>query len=230
MCKTADIAYLSVIRNTTPQWGNYAHVATQRNFKKNDVLLYVGQIPKYLYYVMQGEFCFKFVDIEGREQTVQYVGEKSLVGETFFIMGCPVRTTVVCTSSATVLSFTREQVLSELLPNDPELLQGLLVSLAHKVIFNSNRRLIEEFDSIQARICNLFFQHLQRNALGECIIRLPWNYNELSLFLGIHRVTLYKTIKDLEKRGIWKKQRLGEFRVLNLEALQRVALNMAVTT
>ena len=109
---------------------------------------------------------------------------------------------MVAASDCIAYSFSRQCVMSEILPRHPDLMLALLKTLALKVRILSNQTVCLSLDDLSSRICK--FLHLRQNEQdqegGAQFVSPGLNQQELANLLGVHRVTLNKALRELERK------------------------------
>ena len=183
-------------------WLNYKHLAKERRMVKGEKLIEAGSYPDELFFIKSGKVRMEYCHIDGTEKIVWYFGKDLIVGETPFFQRSICRTSLVCTQSTTVLAFPRKAVNEVILPDNPRIVQGLLYGLTSKVRFLVEQIFALSFDSVTIRYCKFLRLFSARLATGELVARPTLRQHEIASLLGVHRTTLYKAIKDLERRGV----------------------------
>ncbi|MDY0275499.1 MAG: Crp/Fnr family transcriptional regulator [Desulfomicrobium sp.] len=157
-----------------------------------------------LFFLDQGEVWLVRSSLDGREKIIWSTGPDSLFGETPFFDELAPRSSMVAASDCMVYVFSRQCVLSEILPHNPDLMLALFRTLAMKVRILSNQTVSLSLDDLSSRICK--FLHLRQNEQvqerGGQFVFPGLNQQELANLLGVHRVTLNKALRELEKAGI----------------------------
>jgi len=158
----------------------------------------------FLFFLDSGEVWLTRSTLEGREKIIWRIGPDSLFGETPFFDDLPARSAIVAAMDCTVYAFSRKCVLNEILPQNPELTSALFRTLAIKVRVLINQAVCLSLDDLPSRICK--YLNLRREAQilkdGPLVVCPVLNQQELANLLGVHRVTLNKSLRELEKAGI----------------------------
>lgn len=221
--QTNSVSEHSLIHSTMPQWGKFAQYATRRHFKPGENVFMAGDVVKCLHYIVSGEINFIFTHLDGREKVLHHTGPQSTVGEIFFFLNIPCTGNFVCFKETTTLCFSRDTIIRSLLPNNPDLLNDLLYSLAYKYYFTGSQLLAHSLDSTAVRICRILSLHLEHDDQGRLVARTPWRLSRLEDFLGTHRVTVYKAIKGLESKGVLRKLNNMEVLILDEDYFREIA-------
>ncbi|NCC76464.1 MAG: Crp/Fnr family transcriptional regulator [Clostridia bacterium] len=157
-----------------------------------------------LFFLDSGEIWLTRSTLDGREKIIWRIGSDSLFGETPFFDELPARSAMVAAMNSTVYAFTRKCVLEEILPRHPDLMAALFRTLAIKVRVLINQAVSLSLDELPLRICK--YLQLRQEVVtykdGPLVVRPGLNQQELANLLGVHRVTLNKALRELEKAGI----------------------------
>lgn len=158
----------------------------------------------YIYFLDAGEVWLTRTTLDGREKIIWAIGPDSLFAETPFFDELPSRSSIIAGADCTAYAFTRTCVLNEILPRHPDLMLSLFRSLAFKVRVLINQASSLSLDDLSSRICK--YLHLRRREdvgeKGPLVVCPGLNQQELANLLGVHRVTLNKALRELEKSGI----------------------------
>ena len=115
--------------------------------------------------------------------------------------------------------FSKECVYKVLVPQYPDIALCLLRSLARKTRLFANQSVTLSVRELPIRICR--FLRLQASMLpdGTMDRRIvpELNQQELASLLGVHRVTLNKALRDLERDGVIGPYSRHEVYVLNTQ-------------
>lgn len=197
----------------TALWQRYAHLAKQQHFAKGDIFIKPGVLNE-LYYIVAGQIRMDYCSVDGTEKAVWYLGRNSLAGETPFFLQTPSRTSFVCTKPTVVLAFSRKVVFETILPENPQIVQSLLHGMASKILILTEQ-IFSSLDPITTRYCKLLYQHSQRQPSGELLSRPPLKKHDIAKLFGIHRITLYKAIRELVQQEVLAIAPCGSMRILD---------------
>ena len=183
-------------------WLNYKHLAHERRLSKGDALIEAGTCPTELFFIKSGKVRMDYCHIDGTEKIVWYFGKNLIVGETPFFQQSLCRTSFVCTQATVVLAFSHKVVNTIILPDNPRIVQSLLHGLTAKVRFLVEQIFALSFDSVVIRYCKFLRLFSERLDSGELVAIPSLKQHEIASLLGVHRTTLYKAVKELEKKGV----------------------------
>lgn len=183
-------------------WLDYKHLAQERRFSKGDKLVEAGTHPEELFFIKSGKVRMEYCHIHGTEKVIWYFGKNLVVGETPLFQQSICRTSFVCTQPTVALAFSYKMLTTVILPGNPHLAQSLLHGLTAKVRFLVEQVFTLSFDPVTIRYCKFLRLFSKRLASGELVARPTLRQHEIASLLGVHRTTLYKSIRDLERKGI----------------------------
>lgn len=185
-------------------WRKVLSQGRRMKFAKGTHISSQGPDASFLYYLERGEIWLTRTTMDGREKIIWAIGPDSLFGETPFFDELPARSAMVAATDCTVYAFARQCVLSQILPTHPDLMLALFRSLALKVRVLSNQAVSLSLDDLPSRICK--YLHLrQKDEVPEkapLVVSPGLNQQDLANLLGVHRVTLNKSLRELEKSGV----------------------------
>lgn len=185
-------------------WRRVLSQGRRMKFVKGTHISSQGPDAGSLYYLERGEIWLTRTTMDGREKIIWAIGPDSLFGETPFFDELPARSAMVAAMDCTVYAFSRQCVLSQILPNHPELMLALFRSLALKVRVLSNQAVSLSLDDLPSRICK--YLHLRQtddaSEKTPLVVSPGLNQQDLANLLGVHRVTLNKSLRELEKSGV----------------------------
>lgn len=178
-----------------------------------------------LFFLDQGEIWLVRSSLDGREKIIWSIGADSLFGETPFFDELAPRSVMVAAKECIVYSFTRQCVLLEILPCYPDLMLALFKTLALKVRILSNQAASLSLDHLSSRICKfLHLRQIEQSQQEKTPCVSPGlNQQELANLLGVHRVTLNKALRELEKAGILSPYSRNEVYILDNERFCELA-------
>ncbi len=207
-------------------WRQVLHLGTRLHFRKGEEVMHGGAKGEYLYYVHQGEVRLMRSTLDGREKILMSMRSGSITGETPFFDEVPARSSIVAGTDCVVYAFSHDCVMHEIVPCYPELTLALLHSLASKVRVLCNQSVSLSLEELPARICRFLHLRMRNSGQGDPDPRiLPGlNQQELANLLGVHRVTLNKTLRELEREGVLGPYSRDEVYVVDMERFRELAL------
>ena len=179
-------------------WRQVLDLGTRLRFRKGEEM-HGGEKGEYLYYVHQGEARLMRTTLDGREKILMSMRSGTVTGETPFFDEVPARSSIVAGTDCVVYAFSRDCVLHEILPNYPALTLALLHSLASKVRVLCNQSVSLSLEELPPRICR--FLHLR-----------------------MHRVTLNKALRELEREAVLGPYSRDEVYIVDMERFHELSL------
>ena len=164
--------------------------------------------------------------LDGREKILMSMRSGTVTGETPFFDEVPARSSIVAGTDCVVYAFSHHCVMYEIFPNYPELTLALLHSLASKVRVLCNQSVSLSLEGLPPRICRLLHLRLRHGGQGLPDPRiLPGlNQQELASLLGVHRVTLNKTLRELERESVLGPYSRDEVYIVDMDRFRELAL------
>ncbi|MGB7519396.1 MAG: Crp/Fnr family transcriptional regulator [Spirulinaceae cyanobacterium] len=196
------------------------HVVT-RSHPSNQVILLENDWGGSVYFILEGWVKIRTYNLDGKEVTLNILGNGEVFGEMAAMDEVP-RSTDVITLTPTKISSVPAQDFTELIRSEP--LAGLrLAQLMAKRLRQVNRRLrLREADSL-SRVADtiLFLAEGQgkQAELGTEIPNLP--HRELSSLSGLARETVTRVLTKLEKRNLIARDS-NVLRIPDIQALERI--------
>lgn len=199
-----------------------AHIVT-RTHPANHVILLENDWGSSVYFILEGWVKIRTYNLDGKEVTLNILGNGELFGEMAALEEAP-RSTDAITLTSTLIGNMPSQDFVQLIQTEP--LAGVRLSqLMARRLRQVNRRLrLRESDSMLRVADTLLFlaegQGIQRQT-GTELPKLP--HRELSSFSGLTRETVTRVLRKLERKGlILRHQHL--LCIPDVQALERLIL------
>jgi CRP-like cAMP-binding protein len=226
---------LPFFENLCPSWRSIASLGVRRAYPKGCEILGLENPPvDGVYFIDEGTVEIMLYTSRGPEKVLFYAGPGCIFGEISCFAAGDRETeeaNVLARSDCVVYFFSREQVEGIIAKQYPHLLIELIRASAVKI----KMFVVLLQDSLNSdnfmRVCKMLV-YLVRFKLGESgadpqaanlqreiIIRPDLNQNDLARLLGIHRVTVTKSISRLKRMGL-----LGHFSKKTLKIVDYPAL------
>ncbi|HML59283.1 Crp/Fnr family transcriptional regulator [Solidesulfovibrio sp.] len=214
------------ISSVAGAWRQVLHYGKRCRFPKGAEILPGGTTGEHLFFIDQGEVRLQRITRDGREKLLLSLHPGAIVGETPFFDEVPSCSTIVAATDCVLYSFSKDCVVGELIPRYPALAMALLQTLAAKVRVLCNQSVRLSLDDLPSRICT--FLHLRAHMLedGSMAARVSpgLNQQELANLLGVHRVTLNKALRELERESILGPYTRDEVYILDDKRFQELIL------
>lgn len=196
------------------------HLVT-RTHSANQVILLENDWGTSVYFLLSGWVKIRTYNLDGKEVTLNILGQGELFGEMAALDEAP-RSTDVIALTPTLTGNMPAQDFVQLIQTEP--LAGIRLSqLMARRLRQVNRRLrLRESDSM-SRVANtlIFLAEGQgiQDQTGTQIPNLP--HRELSSFSGLARETVTRVLTKLEKKGLILRNQ-HTLCILDLQALERL--------
>jgi CRP/FNR family transcriptional regulator, cyclic AMP receptor protein len=178
--------------------------AVVRNHPANQMILLENDWGGSVYFVLEGWLKIRTYNVDGKEITLNIVGQGEIVGEMAALEQAPRSTDVLSLTTATIANIPAEDFV-QLLKNEP--IAGMkLAQLMGRRLRQVNRRLrLRESNSASRVADTLLFlaegQGIDINSKkGAEIPNFP--HRELSSMSGLARETVTRVLTKLEKDGL----------------------------
>lgn len=212
------------IKGETATWKNVLHLGQKQKFEQGETIINAGELVTNLCYLHSGAVCMKRTSWDGGEKIIMHIEQETLFCEVPFFTSRPIRSSFVCHSDATVYFFSKKTV-DTMLAEYPEIAKDIINILSEKVSLLSNQSASLGLDSLEKRIVKYIL--LQYNSAplqaNETISLGSLKMKDIASLLGVHRVTLYKAFKDLEKMNLIEMHSNNSLRILDADALSAIA-------
>jgi len=194
-------------------------------YAKGDYIIRQGEPVDSVYYLQSGT-CYRATITDKGDEIIYGIKEsnnleKSLVGVlTCFSDGFS-KNNFIAGSKCTGYKIPKK-VFMAYVDDKPDLLKKLLY-----MAMAEYQELIGSFQSRQeGRVANRLCDLLLKNAAmseGRLVVnRTHHNYEQISRFLGIHKVTVARIVRTLKKEGIISKEKTG-FVILDQQRMAKLA-------
>ncbi len=211
--------FFSVPGESSGVWRQAYHLGERLIAPKGSVVVAGGSVSDALYFVEQGELWLLRTMLNGREKRLMRIGPGSVIGEVSLFDGVTNLSSIAAGKTSVLYRFSRECVYNVLVPQYPDIALCLLRVLARKTRLFANQSVTLSVRELPIRICR--FLRLQASMLpdGGMDRRIvpELNQQELASLLGVHRVTLNKALRDLERDGVIGPYSRHELYVLDIE-------------
>ncbi len=206
------------LRDLNTPWRDVLHLGVRRTHKKGEHIAHNDQ----LFFLEKGLVRLTHNSRDGKEKILWYIGAGCIFGETPFFDSLDLsgESSQVCALDCVVHVFSRECVFNDIFVQRPDLAMDLLPSMARKVRILSNQASSLYVDDVAIRLCKFLGQKLVPGS-DPLQARPGISRQEMSSLLGVHRITLFKSIKHLEDCGLLYPHIRGEFTILQPEEFFR---------
>ncbi len=214
------------IKINSNTWNKVLKLGIRQEFKHGDSIICAGELVTTLRYLQSGVVCMKRTSFDGNEKIIMQIESNSLFGEVPFFTKEPISSSFTCYDDAVVYSFPKDTV-EKMMETHPCIAKDVIYRLSQKVSVLSNQLASLGLDTLEQRIVKFLF--LRYNSMdlssNETISFGPMRMKDIASILGVHRITLYKALKTLEKAGFIKMLGEHKLQLLNIDALAAIAYN-----
>ncbi len=177
-------------------WREVLSLGRRQAYKKGQQVT----MGPYLYFLDSGKIRLSHISLQGLEKILWYLHPGSIFGETPFFDRVPSAGYFHCSSDCTVYNFTHQAV-EKLAGERPDLMLDLCRSMARKMRALSDQASSLFLDSLRVRTVRFLAQHVVQGT-DPMLVDLGITKQELAALLGVHRISLYKILKDYEDAGV----------------------------
>lgn len=197
-----------------------ASIAKGRTYQRNEVLFHEGESAEAIYLIKKGQVKLSRVFKNGKEITLQIVGDDQIIGENLLYGRTEHIFTAEVVQEAFICSCTKEEF-RRLVTDYPEIGLKIIKTLSSKL-----EQLTQRVDSlttydVKGRLINLFYQLSQEYGIETkegVLIDLRLTHQDLAEFIDASRVMVTNTLQEI--KGIKKKKR--KFLIDNPTSLKKL--------
>jgi CRP/FNR family cyclic AMP-dependent transcriptional regulator len=196
-------------------------VARMRHYSPDEIIFLEGDPCAGLFIVQSGRVKIFEISVEGREQSLHFVGPGRSFNDVAALDGGPNPATVVAMQPTTCVFIDRDSMV-RLVKSYPTLAMAVIESIAART--RHLVTLVEDlsFRSVQARLARLLLEEAQARGRGDQVPRLM-TQQEMAARLGTVREVVGRALRALEDRGVIRIQR-HRIVILDRKELERQAL------
>lgn len=170
-----------------------------------------------LYFLDQGKVRLSFISKDGLEKVVMYIASGSIFGEAPFFSGLPVvNSFFACRQKSLVYSFTRP-VVERICAERPDLAMNLMQAMGRKLRLLFEQASSISLHSLRRRTFRFFQQRIEPGSMPPTA-RIGISKQEMASLLGVHRISLYKLLRECEEEGILAPLKGDRFAILDMQA------------
>ena len=187
------------LREMNHPWRAVLEHGQPRLWRKGSVIDYDGC----LFFLEKGRVRLTHTSLDGVEKILWYLNDGCVFGETplFDPMDGDLPSVHLCVSDCRIRVFTGERV-EHLCAAHPELMRNLLHSMARKLRLVGQQASSLYVDDVLVRACKFLAQRIVPGSVP--LTAVPnMSHQEMASFLGVHRITLYKILKQQKKKGVF---------------------------
>ena len=184
------------MRELNTPWRAVLHMGVRQLVPKGQQVL----PGTHLYFLEQGRVRLTMQSLDGMEKILWYVCEDCIFGETPFFEQKPNEGYFISTKDSVIYAFT-EQHIKVILSDFPDLLLNLVNSMAYKMRVFSHQAASMYLDSVLVRTCKFLAQRIVPGS-DPLTADVGISRQEMASLLGVHRISLYKILRQQEENGL----------------------------
>ena len=185
------------IKDMNSAWRSVLSLARQSRRTKGEQV----QQDEDLLFLERGRIRLTYQNRDGAEKILWHISEGCLFGEVPFFDPIPNEGVFTCMTDCVIYAFSA-QVVDKIGKEHPELLFDLLRSMSRKLRIMSYQASSLYLDTVLVRICKFLAQRLVPDS-NPLIAQIGVSRQEMAGLLGIHRISLYRVLRQQEERGLF---------------------------
>jgi CRP-like cAMP-binding protein len=189
-------------------------------FKKNDILVEMGQTAQSFYLILSGRVKVVLTGGKDKSVTLALLGAGECLGEMGVLDHQPASATVVAMGTVDVLRLDQD-AFRDVLHRNPHISATILKTLVQRVNLTLQQIILLSTSSVQARVGRSLMGMATPLLAGELQIKGKVRQSELADQIGASRLMVGKALKDLEAKGFIKKKSDGTLRIIDKRVRQR---------
>lgn len=218
-----ELKELTIFRGLTEDEINRSFTCSEakvREYAKNEFIFQQEEKPQRLYMILEGSVLLGQINVMGRQNYVEYLGEGQSFGEVdLFLEHDSYEYFSMAKTKSRVLEISDHFFYSTCAKN----------CVHHsKIIFNMMRIFADEADKMSQKLylltCGTLRQrvasYLMRQSGGKSEVRLPMKREELAAYLNTTRPSLSRELSYLQNEGIITIKDRSHIRIRDFELLQ----------
>ena len=191
-----DLAF-EVIKNTNACWRSVLHLGRQFKLAKGE------EVPQGvdLLFLESGSVYLLFQNMGGVEKILWYAQAGCIIAETPFFDCIANEGVLICAADCVIYAFTAGAI-DQISKDRPDLLINLLKSMSRCIRILAYHASSMSLDDTLVRICRYLSQQLVPGS-NPLTARVSISRQEMASLLGIHRVSLYRVLREQQECGLF---------------------------
>lgn len=182
-----------------------------------------GDSVSRLLVVHSGQLKVSHLAANGQEQVLRTVTEGDVVGERAFLSGHRPNDLVLALEDSQMCVFNHAD-LSTLIRDYPDISQRMLQTLSDRLASVERQLVAITSSDVTARVAAYLLDLTSTGRGGIPTVRLPMAKKEIATYLGTTPETLSRRLAELSASGTIQLQGRRDVLVLDLDALERLAM------
>ena len=154
-----------------------------------------------LLFLDRGRVRLTYHNRDGAEKILWHIREGCLFGEVPFFDSIPNEGVFTCVTDCVIYAFSAQAV-SKISKERPDLLHDLLRTMARKLRIMFYHASSLYLDPVLVRVCKFLAQRLVPGS-DPLVAQIGVSRQEMAGLLGIHRISLYRVLREQEERGLF---------------------------
>lgn len=196
------------LKDTNALWRSVLSLGRLRKFAKGEHV----QQGKDLLFLDRGKVYLMLQNQEGVEKIVWYVREGCIFGEPPFFDCIPNEGSLVCATDCMVYTFSAPTV-DRITRERPDLMYNLFQSMSRQMRIMSYHASSLYLDDGLARICKFLAERIVPGS-NPLTAKIGISRQEMASLLGMHRISLYRVLRQQEERGLFGRGARGLMTIL----------------
>jgi CRP-like cAMP-binding protein len=191
-----DLAF-GDIEHTNDCWRSVLHLGRKIKLVKGAEV----QQGRDLLFLESGKVYLMFQNMEGVEKILWYVREGCIFAETPFFDCISNEGVLICATDCVIYAFSQRDI-DRISKERPDLLFNLLASMSRTIRILAYHASSMCLDDALVRICRFLAQRLVPGS-NPLTAKINLSRQEMANLLGIHRISLYRTLRAQKERGLF---------------------------
>ncbi len=180
-----------------PFWQKVLPLGELKHWSLGAQILKPGIRSQGIHYVVSGRLRAMALASSGMQRTLWFMGPDSLIGEISMFNNSPCVFFIEAAEDSETCFFSQNLLFNTILPAHPELAPSLMRVMAAKLYWHSCDTTARSFLSAWKRVAAFL---LQCHSSGQTTVNI--SHSVLADFLGMHRVTVTKSLMRLREEGL----------------------------
>jgi len=191
-----DLAF-GVLKNTNACWRSVLHLSRQFKLAKGAEV----EQGKDLLFLESGKVYLMFQNMEGVEKILWYAKEGCIFAEAPFFDCIANEGVLICATDCVIHAFSTRAI-DQISKERPDLLLNLLKSMSRSIRILAYHASSMSLDDTLVRLCRCLSQRLVPDS-SPLTAKISISRQEMASLLGIHRISLYRVLREQQERGLF---------------------------
>jgi CRP-like cAMP-binding protein len=188
-----------------------------RAVEKDEIILLEGELSDQLIFVVSGWFKSEKTSIEGRQQTLRFIGSMEVINEYSVFSDEPNAATIIALEKADIFQLNKSDV-EILLSQSSGFARAVIASLAKRIQILLNHVENLSLYSVEQRLA----RYLLEEAKDGVVNRQTWKTQaEIAAHLGTVVDVVNRILQEFERQGLISISR-KQFKILDSDSLKAI--------